>query len=255
MRGTNLLALASLSVCLLIASQPAHAQNVVTIPQFAEGFDGQSIWHTQMFIDGRTVGADQTVINIFGPQGQFLHRVGPGEFPFMAGFFRRALLFPFFGPIPIFGCFPCHGLPFQTGFFTIESAGSLNFTAVIQRFSVSGDLISELVISPFDAFHRANLVVDEMQARVLAFALTNTDTLKRALGRFDFFPLGSQEALFSFPFDIGPRSQFSSFLFDMFPQLASGRTERFHPDHVRHSDLAARCLAQRERNAAGADRD
>jgi len=225
MRGKTLLALASLLFCLLIATPPARAENsVVCIPQFAEGFDGQTIWQTQLFLDGRVFGADQTVINVFDPRGMFLHRVGPGEFLFSGGFFRRSL-FPVFGPIPLFGTFSLRDLIFQplrTGFLLVDSPGLLNMTALIRRFTISGDLISELVISPFDPFRRATLLSEEIQARVLAFALTNNDTLKRALGRFDFFPLGSQVPLFSFPFDIGPRSQFSTFLFNMFPQLASG---------------------------------
>ncbi|RPJ61039.1 MAG: hypothetical protein EHM23_08325 [Acidobacteria bacterium] len=223
MRGKSVLALASLLFGLWIGNKQVWAENsVACVPQFAEGFDGQSIWQTQLFLDGRVFGADQTVINVFSPQGQLLHRVAPGQFLFMPGFFRRAQ-FPFFGPIPLFGSFflPDLLFPLRTGFLIVESPGFLNFTAVIRRFGLSGGLISELVISPFDPFRRATLVVEEIRARELAFALANTDPLKRALGRFDFFPLGSQLPLFSFPFDIGPRSQFSNFLFNIFPDLAS----------------------------------
>jgi hypothetical protein len=223
MRGRKYSALAPLLFCLLIGAQPALAANKV-IPQFAEGFDGQSIWQTQLFLDGRPLAADQTIIDIFNPQGQFLHRTGPGEFPFMSGFFARAH-FPFFGPIPLFGFFSLRDLlfqPLQTGFLVIEAPGFVNITAMIRRFDLSGNVISQLVISPFDPFRRATLISEEIQARVLAFAMTNNDTLKRALGRFDFFPLGSQVPLFSFAFEIGPHSQFTSFLFDMFPELASG---------------------------------
>jgi len=200
------------------------ANSVACIPQFAEGFDGQTIWQTQLFLDGRTFGADQAVINVFSPQGLFLSRVGPGEFLFSGPFFRRPL-FPIFGPISLFGPVSLRDLlfqPFRSGFLIVESPGALNVTAQIRRFSLTGELLSDLVISPFDPFHRANLVVEDFEARVLAFAVANADTLKRALGRFDFFPLGSPFPLLSFPFEIGPRSQFSSFLFNMFPELASG---------------------------------
>ncbi len=230
MRARTFLGLASLLFCLTLANQPVRAENtIVCIPQFAEGFDGQSVWQTQLFLDGRAFDASQAVINVFNPQGLFLHRVGPGEFLFIGPFFRRSLL-PIFGPIPIFGSFAFLDLlsqPLRTGFFTVESPGSLNFTAVISRFNLSGCLISQLVISPVDPFRRATLVSQDIEARVLAFALANTDTLKRALGRFDFFPLGSQVPLFSFPFDIGPRSQFARFLFDMFPELTSGGLRGF----------------------------
>jgi len=223
MRGKSVLALASLLFCLSVGNQPLRAENsVACIPQFAEGFDGQSIWQTQLFLDGRAFGAEQTVVNVFSPQGQMLHRIAPGQFLFMPGFFRRAQ-FPFLVPIPLFGSFflPDLLFPLRTGFLIVESPGSLNFTAVIRRFGLSGDLISELIISPFDPFRRATLISEDIQARVLALAVANTDALKRALGRFDFFPLGSNSPLFSFPFDIGPRSQFSNFLFNMFPDLAS----------------------------------
>ncbi len=230
MRGKRLLALASLLFCVSMANQPARAGNsVACIPQFAQGFDGQSVWQTQLFLDGRPFGADQTVINVFSPSGQSLQRIGAGEFLFIGGFFRRAQ-FPVFGTIPLFGSSAFQDLLFQplrTGFLIVESPGSLNFTAVIRRFSLSGDLISELVISPFDPFRRATLVSEETQARELAFALANTDTLRRALGRFDFFPSGSQVPLFSFPFDIAPNSQFSGFLFNLFPQLASSGLKGF----------------------------
>ncbi len=223
MRGKPSLALASLVFCLLIGTQSVRAANKV-IPQFAEGFDGQSIWQTQLFVDGRALGANQTFIDVFSPQGQLLNRVGTGEFLFMNGFFGRAQ-FPVLGPIPLFGFFSAGGFVFQplhTGFLIVQSPGSVNVTARIRRLSLSGDLISELVISPFDPFRRATLVSEDIQARLLAFAIANTDAFKRVLGRFDFFPLGSDVPLFSAPFDIGPRSQFTSFLFDMFPQLASG---------------------------------
>ncbi|MFB3904904.1 MAG: hypothetical protein ACE15E_15740 [Acidobacteriota bacterium] len=230
MRGKILSALASLLFGLLIGNQPLQAENtVVCIPQFAEGFDGQSIWQTQLFLDGRTFGANQAVIQVFSPRGQLFHRIVPGQFPFLEAFFGRAGL-PVLGPIPILGPFAFRDLlfqPLQTGFLIIESPGTINLTAVIRRFSLSGILLSELVISPFDPFRRATLLIEEIRARELAFALTNNDTLKRALGRFDFFPLGSLVPLFSFPFDIAPRSQFSSFLFDMFPELVSSGLRGF----------------------------
>jgi len=209
---------------------PMQAANTIAcIPQFAEGFDGQTVWQTQVFIDGRAFGADQAAINVFSPQGQLLRRVGPGEFPFSGPFVRRPR-FPIFSTISLFGSGSFRDLlfqPFRSGFLILESPGSLNFTALIRRFSLSGDLMSELVITPFDPFRRATLLSEEIEARVLAFAATNADTVKRALGRFDFFPLGSPTPMLSFPFEIGPHSQFASFLFDMFPELASGGLKGF----------------------------
>ncbi|RPI28375.1 MAG: hypothetical protein EHM61_05330 [Acidobacteria bacterium] len=220
MRVRKAMALASFLFCLSAFDSSGYAQTkTVCIPQFADGFDGQTFWQTQLLVDGRSFGVDRAVISVFGSRGQFFNRFTLGDFLFFNVFGQPV----FMGPFTPFRFFNRDFLarPFRTGFLVIDSPLALNMRALIRRFSISGDLLSELVISPFDPFHRARLIEEEFDARILAFAMTNTDSLKRALGRFDFFPLGASDPLFSFPFEIGPRNQFSRFLFEVLPEVAS----------------------------------
>ncbi|HXK59920.1 MAG TPA: hypothetical protein PLP42_08480, partial [Acidobacteriota bacterium] len=224
---TKVMTLASLLFCLLAFNQPAAAQGgVAWIPQFVDGFDGQSVWQTTLLVDRPVFTTTQGIVRVFDPRGTFLHQFGFGfgfGFGSFLGFnvFGQPIFAGPFTPLRFFNFRELLGRPLRTGFLLIETPGTVNIVALIRRFSISGTLMSEFRISPLDPFHRARLLSEEFEARLLAFALINTDRFRATFGRFEFFPLGSLDPIFSFPFEIAPHGQFARFLSEMFPEVAA----------------------------------
>jgi len=217
----------SLAVLLGVAfTVPISAQNRACVPQFVSGFDGQSSWETGLTITRRSFFPFDVSVSFFDGSGRLFQNV---VFADRRTTFERRPLDPLSrNPFTVRTGVDMLGAdrfsPLRFGFVVIEATGTFNVTARFRQADITGRFIRETILRPIEPFRVAEIFAEEIERQNVGLVVTNMDPLLTAFGTLEFLPTGSQNPLFRFPVQLGPRIQLSRFLTEFFPLLPPGST-------------------------------
>jgi len=203
---------------------PIAAQNRACVPHFVSGFDGRTLWETDLTITRMGFRPFDVSVSFFDSDGHLFQNVTFGD---RRTIFGRRFFDPFStNPFRLRSGFDVFGIgmssPLRSGFVVVEALGSFQVNAGFRQAEITGQFIRETTLRSIEPCRVAELFAEEVQRQSFGLVVTNVDPRFPAFGTLEFFPDGSFVPLFRFPLQIGPRVQISRFLTEFFPLLPHG---------------------------------
>lgn len=221
MKSKTLLSLALLFVAANFTVL-AQEETVVCIPQVVDGSFGPYRWRTTIIVQNQEMEQAQVqmrFLNFNGENmGQFKLQGQAGKGPnYQAGPNGQ------FDPDPVRNrsmvSFRSRGEDaLQIGYCLVQSQSQIRVHARLQMFDLQENLLAETNVTPSGDFTSGSFFLDESEDQDTAIALTNRADDPNVC-TFEVFLEGETEPLGSEEIELGPHSQISRYLFELFPEL------------------------------------